>query len=343
MKFSGTSLSLYPAIVYFGVLWLNEDECVEIPLRFPFKGEWGKTNSYNLSQNEIDGLPSRIQMAWVSLCEGRAYYIDQELDNELFRVEIKKAKCNRISYTHILVGMSLFGGIALWLFGGDISTYCFWLKGHEINLPIECFTEDSEITFQQYCQSYVERESDVYDNLVNNGLPSADYFDKIMRQYKYRLKYEFMNWCDNKWEPIRMIDQTIKFPMINKVKLRRIDGSFDKTGKYAYQEFNLQGRPELVETNWNIGKTIYNMYLWFDREAMERLFNKYFGSHLETPMELIFRIDYDITKLELLLFHQGLKEPAHISEHYYQYIVFKNQFECRRSENFNQKSGSWIW
>ena len=107
--------------------------------------------------------------------------------------------------------------------------------------------------------------------------------------------------------------------------------------------YHQAGKPKKLSLKWQIKKSEYTAYFWFEDEVIQAIFDRFYGAHPETKTDFMIRIDSDKNKYELALYRYGLKEPQVISESAYQLLVFKNKFEYYRSENYDQPKGAWIW
>ncbi len=121
------------------------------------------------------------------------------------------------------------------------------------------------------------------------------------------------------------------------------DMTYDKTNDGVLYDYHFSGMPSKLSIGWCIMKANYTAYFWMDETQLNIIFERFYGAHPETKADFIIRIDAENKKYELALFRQGLKEPLIIPEAAYQLIVFKNNFEDYRSENYNQPRGAWIW
>lgn len=117
---------------------------------------------------------------------------------------------------------------------------------------------------------------------------------------------------------------------------------FSENGDEIYK-YSDKVIPKRLSIRLKCDKKEYNCYIWFDGDKISSIFEHFYGAHLDTKTDFIIRIDAENKKYELSLYRQGLKEPRIIPEEAYQLIVFKNKFEDYRSDNYNQKSGAWVW
>lgn len=346
IKISGSAPPKYPTNIYFGLLWYNKDEALEIPVRYPFKGDWGEILSNMILLREEYPMPSTLNMIYLSFVEQKFYGIETDLPKgrleELWEITDEKTK--ESLFSHIVVGMAPYGGIAVWVRGFNKSILIDWLKGIEIEVKMADFHPvNPDITLQEYCDFYINNDSIVKENLKTNGLPPRNLFDKYMQQFTYRYQPLFEKWNDGeeaKWQKYREDELKPRFEYIEE---SLFDGTFDKLHDDGLLKYHKAGKPKKLAIKWHIKKSEYTAYFWFEDEKICSIFERFYGAHPDTKTDFIIRIDAENKKYELALFRQGLKEPQIIPEDAYQLLVFKNKFEDYRSDNYNQERGAWIW
>lgn len=336
MYIVGTASFLYPAIIH-SYHFYDENETIYINIHeeYPFQNEWGNTNIE--IYDELLKLPN-FELKWISLVEQKIYHIKLDLKAHFNAPNIT------FKYNKILFGMAPYGGIALWARGFKKSVLVNWLKGSEMEVPMEDFHPISpNITLKEYCGFYINKDLGVKDNLQVNGLPPLNLFDKYMQQFTYRHVLQFEKWNDGeeaKWQKYREDELKPRFEYIEE---SLFDGTFDKLHDDGLQKYHEAGKPKKLAIKWHIKKTEYTAYFWFEDEKICSIFERFYGAHPDTKTDFIIRIDAEKKKYELALFRQGLKEPQIIPEDAYQLLVFKNKFEDYRSDNYNQERGAWIW
>lgn len=181
--------------------------------------------------------------------------------------------------------------------------------------------------------------------LETEGFPNeAKLIDIKLQQFIYRYLPIFDYWVENEeeWQKNKDDKQNIK-PEFEYIEEALYDGTYNKLHDDGLLNYHEAGRPMKLAMKWHIKKSDYTAYFWFENEKIRTIFDRFYGTHPETKTDFIIRIDADSNKYELALYRHGLKEPQVISESAYQLLVFKNKFECFRSENYNQERGAWIW
>lgn len=347
IKISGSAPQLYPTNIYFGLLWYSDDEALEIPVRYPFQGEWGEILSNMILLREEYPMPSILSMIYLSFVEQKFYGIEANLPIDRLKKlwEMTDNKTKEPLFSHIVVGMAPYGGIAVWLRGFTKSILIDWLKGIEIDVAMADFHPVApDITLQEYCDYYIGNVPIVKENLERNGLPPHNLFDKYMQQFTYRYILQFEKWNeeeDVKWEKYK--EEEDNRPEFEYIEESLFDGTFDKLHDDGLLKYHKAGKPKKLAIKWHIEKSEYTAYFWFEDEKICSVFERFYGAHPDTKTDFIIRIDAEKKKYELSLFRQGLKEPQIIPEDAYQLLVFKNKFENYRSDNYNQERGAWIW
>lgn len=165
---------------------------------------------------------------------------------------------------------------------------------------------------------------------------------KYMRPFTYRylLLFEHWDYDAETWQKYNDEEIIPEFDYIEEVLF---DGTHDKLHDGGLMNYHQAGKPKKLAVKWHIKKSEYTAYFWFGDEEIRAIFDRFYGAHPETKTDFMIRIDSEKNKYELALYRYGLKEPQVISDSAYQLIVFKNKFECYRSENYNQPKGAWIW
>lgn len=338
---TGSAHSLYPADLLFGLLKDGKGQCCEIPKRYPFKGSWGQPLSTHILDNIPLGCPKELDIVWLSVIEKTFYSYNEELPIELLANELSKG-----DYTHLVIGMGYGGTITLWLWGNlkSIVVLNQWCKTIEIDMA-DFLPLSPDIKLETYCRQYIEAESDVYNNLVAfNGLPPRDLFDNYMKQFIYRYQVLLEKWNgkneDIKWEKYKEDEVAVE---IDYIEESLYDGTHDKLHDGGLMKYHEAGKPKKLKVQMYKGKNEWSAYFWFDEDKICEVFNRFYGAHPDTKTDFIIRIDAEQNKYELAMYRYGLKEPVIIKPDVYQLIVFKNKFECYRSENYDQPRGAWIW
>lgn len=343
---SGNAPSIYPSDTFFGLLYYGRDEAIEIPKLYPYSGEWGHVLSTHILEHDIFPMPRVIYMVWLSIIEKKFYVLHDRLQYEKLEYlwQQKDENNQEDMFSHLVVGMAPYGGVAVWAFGNKKSVLEGWHQGKETIVDMETFMGGNSLySLEEYCDFYMNNDSDLKDNLVQNGLPSRYLFDKYMLQFTYRYISLFEHWDESKWQKCENPKDKKILPIFDYIEESLYDGTHDKLHDGGLMKYHQAGKPKKLRVQWHIGKSKYSAYFWFEDERIREVFDKFYGAHPDTKTDFIIRIDAEQRKYELALYRYGLKEPQIIPEDVYQLLVFKNKFEDYRSENYNQERGAWIW
>lgn len=344
---SGTAPVLYPADTFFGLLYFEADDALEIPKKYPYQGEWGQPISTHLLEREDYPIPGMIDMVWLSIVERKFYSLVEKLPVERLEELFGQADedTGEPLFEHIVVGMAPYGGVALWTHGFKKSTLVAWMHGEETEVEIEDFSPmNPDVTLDENCDFYINNDARVKDNLETNGLPPRDLFDNYMKQFTYRYLPIFEHWDEDeeKWQKYTEDEQETE-PVFDFIEEALYDGTHDKLHDDGLLNYHEAGKPKKLAMKWHIKKSEYTAYFWLEDEAVRTVYDKFYGQHPDTKTDFIIHIDPVKKKYQLALFRYGLKEPLVIPEEAYQLIVFKNKFEEFRSGNYDQPSGAWVW
>lgn len=342
----GCAHDLFPTETHFGLFSLADNTVADIPQQYPFSGPWGECGVENVSIQREKTLPKEIELLYLSVAEKKFYYLKTPVNPHVLEsIYDDLLRRTDSELVRIIVGMAPYGYIALWLGNDRKQSLLGWLKGCEIQLPMEEFLpERSDLSLAEYCQAYIEKDVSVKDYLCKNCLPPRHLFDEYMKQFTYRYLILFEHWDadEEKWHKIQS-EKEDKMPNFDYIGEALFDGTHDKLRNGDLMNYHKAGKPKKLAVKWHIKKSEYTAYFWFEDEAIRNIFDRFYGAHPETKTDFMIRIDSEKNKYELALYRYGLKEPQVISESAYQLLVFKNKFEYYRSENYNQPRGAWIW
>ena len=337
IQISGNAHFHYPMDTIFGLLWLNEKKSVEIPKVIPYLGEWGEILSNKIAIEPLLEMPIKISLLWISLVESEMYL----LENALPETELFNLFNTEDDYTHIVIGMAPYGHCSIWVAGLRKSSYVCSFQAKK--LPNIDFKKvniyNLDMGIKEYCHFLLKKSNGILE-----CLPPRNLFAKYMQQFTYRYLPLFEKWIgkeDEKWRKYDEEDKAI--PEFEYIEEALYDGTHDKLHDDGLLKYHEAGKPKKLAVKWHVKKSEYTAYFWVEDEEICAIFDKFYGAHRDTKTDLIIHIDVEKNKYELALYRYGLKEPQVIAERAYQLIVFKNKFECYRSENYNQPRGAWIW
>ncbi|WP_462337383.1 hypothetical protein [Phocaeicola barnesiae] len=335
MNISTTSPRYYPIETYFCFVHLNNEMCMEILPSYSLNNEWGKPSNIQSCEIEQDLFTKEIDVVWLSICENRFYSAQKQ-------VNIKYSNDNTQT---LLIGMMPYGIICIWLYEEKKSRVIGCYNGEEVKVDMKDFiSEESQIKLSEYCESRIQCNTVIKENLLRHGLHSRTYFENLMKQFIYRYQILLEKWKGEsdkiKWQKYHE-DETV--PEFEFIEEALFDGTHDKLHDDELLKYHEAGKPKKLAIKWHIKKTEYVAYFWFEDERIREVFDKFYGAHPDTKTDFIIRIDTENKKYELALYRYGLKEPQVIPEDVYQLLVFKNKFEDYRSDNYDQERGAWIW
>ena len=127
------------------------------------------------------------------------------------------------------------------------------------------------------------------------------------------------------------------------LETRSYDGCQSTLQDTDFQEYHEMGKPKNLAVKWKEGKSDYSAYFWFDESCIRKSFELFCGENTDIKVEFLIQFDLEHRQFELMLYNQDSKKLLLIPNETYQLLVFKNKFEEYRSENYNQKSGAWLW
>lgn len=319
------------------------------------ESEWGKPYPFFRDNDDYyEQIPSKLLIVWTSVVEKTKYLLCTEIP----KLRIEQLFSFSQHFSDIVVGLAPYGGAALWIHGFKKSILVFWMHGKNVQVEMGDFMQmNTDETFDEICDFYINNDSRVKENLEKNGLPPRHLFDKYMQQFTYRYLTLFEHWDERKemWssdynssQTDSQSSQTVSNkeetkPEFDYIEEALFDGTHDKLHDGGLMNYHQAGKPKKLAVKWHIKKSEYTAYFWFEDDAIREVFDRFYGAHPDTKTDFMIRIDSDKKKFELALYRYGLKEPQVISDSAYQLIVFKNKFEYFRSENYDQPRGAWIW
>lgn len=335
---SGCAPKLYPTDTFFGLLWYSKDNCLEIPKCYPYQGEWGSILSTHILNQEYYPMPTKLDMVYLSLVEKKFYSIEKDLPTE------KMAKLwnqtdkdmNDQLFSHIVVGMAPYGGVALWFVGYKKSILIDWFQGEEINVSMSRFMPSNTMSLEDYCKFYIDNEEQVKNNLLKNGLPDRNLFNNYMKQFCYKYKPDFGKL--NKGEFTQ--DNLAKLDYVEETLF---DGTLDKIHENNLLEYHNAGVPQKLSITWHTDKSKYTVYFWFDEKEIFKIYNEFYASGKESKAEFIINIDVEAYKFQLYLYNNETKKECELGTDSFQLKAFKDGYAICESYNYNQPDGAWAW
>lgn len=339
---SGNAPILYPTETWFGILYYARDESLPIPKCYPFHGEWGEILSTEILSREDYPMPHKLDMVWLSIVERQFYSLESDLP--VSKLQAIWNKFDPETFSHIVVGMAPYGGVALWLVGESKSELVEWMHAERYQVQFKDFKSVSQYSsLNEYCNHYITKDSLVKGNLGKNGLPPRNLFDNYMKQFTYRYQVEFGHWNEGKHEWKAYETDKKAIPELDFIEEALFDGTHDKLHDGSLIKYHKAGKPKKLAVTWHQEKSEWTAYFWFEDEEIRSVYDHFFSSHPDAKTDFTLRFDPEQNKYELFLNSYGLHKPILVPASAYQIIVFKNEFEHFRSKNFDQPRGAWIW
>ena len=342
---SGTAPVLFPTHLFFGLLWVGEGDAVQLPRRYPFRGDWGEPISTHLLDRETFPAPFLLDMVWLSLTERRFYSVYERLPQEELESLLAETddQTGEPLYSHLVVGMAPYGGAALWAYGTRKCSLVRWLRGEPVRVAMaEFLPANPDIRLEDYCADSLGAVPEASENFELNGLPPQDLYEKYMQQFHYRYQIRFGKWNGKKdrWEEYAEEEVV---PVLDSLEELLYDGTHDKLNDGRLLAFHEAGKPWKLAVKWHVRKWEYLAFFWFADAEIRAAFDRFYGSHPETKSDFLLRIDPERNRYEVSMFRPGLQEPFVLPETAFDVLVFRNQFECFRSDNYSQEPDAWLW
>lgn len=308
---------------------VNNRELHVIPNNQIHLTDWGTPLEQD-SFLEVDENNGLLHILWLSLLENSCYE---------FFIPLREIDCKGGT---LLIGCSCYGKICFWDYKQELSKIIFYGKGQCVDELVHkrLILDDIVLEYENESSTLSELRKYFFDTIPPEFRTNAlieDILDNYMRQFVYRYLIigkecdeNIINYCDHCAE-FDYIEETL------------YDGTHDKLHDGSLMEYHQAGKPKKLRIEWHVEKTVYSAYFWFEDEKIRNIFDCFFGDSPDPKMDFIIRIDVERRQYELALYKEGLIEPQIIPEDVYQLLVFKNKFECYRSNNYNQERGAWMW
>jgi len=357
----------YPSVLGSGLLWYSKRRALRVPGGFPISGRWtAKSESSILSMHGYFPMPKGINLLWLSVSEYKSYYLAADLDRSRME-ELWKSNVDadgHYLFSHLVVGMAPYGGVALWMSGHKKAILVDWMHGMEAPEVVDRFIpKNVDMTLKEYCNSYtpenLERESYRqmrmdYDHIEETEWkqPPVGIYDGYMEQFRYRYVLRFENWEADGSADSEVVSGLWREPSEGEwrdsVELSFLwehlfDGTYDQLHDGRLFTYHTAGKPRKLHVEWKMGGTDYLVFFLMDDQIFTEAFNDFCGADHDTDTDIIIRIDPNKFKFEFSLYRYGLEHPVTIPEDAYQFIVFEGDTSCFRSNNYSMNRGEWLW
>lgn len=308
------------------------------------ESEWGETTASVTVQKKKYAAPARLQLQWMAVTEARAYTLDTELDTARLEKLLKKTTVEDVPlYRFIVVGMAPYGGVALWLRGTLKSKLIAWYKAKPMD-PAELEEAISPLTTEEYCSACLIQDETVLANLQQVGLPQPDYYEKLMRQFRYRYLPLEEYWNGEGWQRYDEEDLYYDDMTLKRIEVQRYDGTHQQRGDLKMLQYHKAGLPRRLTIEWLEGCNDLQAYYWLNFESLYQLLDQFQSVAPEDKPAIVMRLDSRANRYELALQGGPLEQPAPLPQDCYEMLVFRNGNEYWRSDNFLKEDESeWEW
>jgi len=263
-------------------------------------------------------LPERILISYANVIEKTIYDLEENFDDDVTgRLwDQTDPETGMQLFNQITIGIAPYGRTACWFGGEKKSVLLFWSGPQE---------EMKDTT--GFCETYLRIDNAARENFLKNGYPEKEIYDRYMKQYYYKYSVVFNGEVTGTTQKIDFIEDEL------------YDGTHDKLHDGSLLTKHRGGIPKKTHVEWHSEKKRYSLNIWFDDTIVSDVFNKL----EETKTEINITINIDNGDYRITLDDPEDGKKIDIPEEAYQILVFKNDFECYRSSNFNQEKGSWMW
>lgn len=299
----------FPVKIHFGNLG-NVDY---IPQPDIYK-DWGDAGNMLILKEGLQAI-NTIELLYYSYCERKLYYINEQCYFE---------RNNIAKYQSLVLGFAPYGKVVVWNYDKVKSVVLCSLQCPELD----------KMEYKEYIANFTQDGVNVFTYIP------YDLFNNYMKQFIYRYQARFEKWDEGKWEKYKEYDTLLVFDYIEEALY---DGTHDKLHDGGLMKYHEAGKPKKLKVQFHVGKAEYSAYFWFEDERIKEVFDRFYGAHPDTKTDFIIKIDAERNKYQVAMYRYGLKEPVVLADDVFQLIVFRNKFECYRSENYNQPRGAWIW
>ncbi len=293
-------------------------------------GDWGDAASVE----EVGGaplpFPHEIILSWWSpedlqfFCANEKIEVDKA--TELWQEQNKLDAIDH--FTHFVVGIGVMGGIAVWLRGYTRSVLLQVAKGRPFRL-------DDETTYML---------AKNYPSKLPAELYKGDLFNTCMKQYSYRYVVLEDFWNGKTWQNYDCEDLVYDDFDLQNIQDKCIDGTFNISGFLTQLNYHEAGCPSRFTVRWKDGRDDLQAHFWMDDETIAYVFEEFSKLNSDEEIDLLVRIDKRAKCYELALADKDRKMPPMVIPHNtYQLLIFYNNVEYYKSENYNQEEGAWYW
>ena len=204
---------------------------------------WGHVKNHDMMTEEVWPMPNRLSLRYLTMAEGRCYFIDTPLDEALAEDVWKNQEKEHPQdpFDDYIVGTAPFGLLAI------------WLRGHTRSVLLQTFHAE-EVPFN-------EIESKMFSWIKETGeheVISHKELEDDMRQfcYRYVALEEYWNWENEKWEDFPDDDMYYDNLDVDSVEDHRTDGTFNyMEGDEEQLRYHTTGKPYRITIRWHANRS----------------------------------------------------------------------------------------
>lgn len=317
--------TLFPMKVLESSLLFMEKDVRPVPLYENTTGDWGDESPVEEDDTTYP-MPGLLWLRWWSVAEQKCYDIEMFLHpkkaERLWKEHAEGKEAER--YKYLVVGMSPYGSVAVWLKARKKAVLLAWSYANEDEL------HDYESDRMKRMQLFTEP-------LV---LPPFEFFEQNMQQYIYRYVALEDYWDGNAWQPF---DEESDEMFCDHVEELLYDGTRDQLGSEYLFDYHQAGVPRSLAAVWYDGNNEYRVYFWLKRDDIMQLFQRVFQSNANVKADFIIRFDLKANKYELALRREDMSLPIIIDPASYEVLAMRNGNLCMKSDNYSLEWDAWRW
>jgi hypothetical protein len=340
---SGNAFMLYPCEQHYGYISFKDGKRLNVPFSYSYSQRWGDASSLHILGNgNMFEMPDSIDMAWLSIVENKFYEVHASLPKERLKelLDMKDTKTKEQIFSRIVVGMTPYGSLAIWLSGldsyGTYTTEIAWLQGEEADIDFYVHNRGSDETIEEYCEWQLRvNKKRAYENFLQNGLPDRELFNNYMKKFEYRIVPVLKNKDIDFYVPY-IHYYSGEFFM---VRCNREEYNIEKNFM-RYDTYQPKAKPYKINIKWEDGKDEYDGYFWTDEKKIIETFSTVFGGNPQTKGDFVIEIGEDYKTFRFFLRNDDIE--IEIPESDMEIMIFKNKRESYRNENYKRPDEGWM-
>ena len=290
-------------------------------------GVWGTPTDVVELKSATYPLPNRLYLKYYSDIEKKCYELDTALDikkiEHLYQDKIQKDQL--FPYNNFVIGIAPFGGIAVWMRSGTKQVLLHWFKAEPTPAP-----------------GFLGEDESVMDE---EEMPfTSSYIEKCMRQCDFRYIPLEEYWDGKEWISYDKNNLYYDDFDVDDVSQKCLDGTFARPANLTFLDFNKSGLPSHLAVFWHEARTAYEAYYWINSYAIIQLFDDIAQADRNTKFDVLVRIDTRANQYELAFRKADILTSLYIlPPDSYELLVFRNDHQYYKSQNYNQEDGAWDW